>query len=142
MTPMSSDDALVLVARLRGGDTRAFDEVYDAYRPRVFAFLLRMARNRMVAEDLLDETWLRLVRAAPRLLPDTRLGPWLSSRSREISTGATDVTRSWSNRRSGNCSRCGRAQRRGLHRSSWQQPVNSSEGSNVRSQHSHRNAER
>jgi DNA-directed RNA polymerase specialized sigma24 family protein len=43
------------VARLRAGDTDAFDEVYDAYRPRVFAFLLRMSRRRTVAEDLLDE---------------------------------------------------------------------------------------
>lgn len=46
MTAMDPDDELVLVARLRVGDTRAFDEVYDAYRPKVFAFLLRMARSR------------------------------------------------------------------------------------------------
>ena len=52
----------MLVARLRAGDPGAFDEVYDAYRPRVFAFLLRMTRNRALAEDLLDETWLRLAR--------------------------------------------------------------------------------
>ena len=54
---------------LRAGDTGAFDEVYDAYRPRVFAFLLRMSRSRTVAEDLLDETWLRLVRHAPQASP-------------------------------------------------------------------------
>ena len=84
MTPMAPDDEFVLVARLRAGDTRAFDEVYDAYRPRVFAFLLRMTRSRTVAEDLLDETWLRLVRSAPRLLPDTRLGPWLFTVARNL----------------------------------------------------------
>ena len=81
---MDPDDELGLVARLRAGDTRAFDEVYDAYRPRVFAFLLRMSRSRMVAEDLLDETWLRLVRSAPRLRPDTRLGPWLFTVARNL----------------------------------------------------------
>jgi RNA polymerase sigma-70 factor (ECF subfamily) len=84
MTPMAPDDERVLVARLREGDTGAFDELYDAYRPRVFAFLLRMSRSRMVAEDLLDETWLRLVRHAPRLLPDTRLGPWLFTVARHL----------------------------------------------------------
>ena len=81
---MAPDDERVLVARLRAGDTGAFDEVYDAYRPRVFAFLLRMTRSRTVAEDLLDETWLRLVRHVARLLPDTRLGPWLFTVARNL----------------------------------------------------------
>jgi RNA polymerase sigma-70 factor (ECF subfamily) len=81
---MAPDDERVLVARLRAGDTGAFDEVYDAYRPRVFAFLLRMTRSRTLAEDLLDETWLRLVRHAPRLLPDTRMGPWLFTVARNL----------------------------------------------------------
>jgi RNA polymerase sigma-70 factor (ECF subfamily) len=84
MTPMGRDDERSLVDRLRAGDTGAFDEVYDAYRPRVFAFLLRMSRSRTVAEDLLDETWLRLVRHAPRLLPDTRMGPWLFTVARNL----------------------------------------------------------
>jgi RNA polymerase sigma-70 factor (ECF subfamily) len=43
-----------------------------------------MARNRTVAEDLLDETWLRLVRAAPRLLPNTRVGAWLFTVARNL----------------------------------------------------------
>jgi DNA-directed RNA polymerase specialized sigma24 family protein len=66
MTPMAPDDEQVLVARLSAGDTGAFDEVYDMYRPRVFAFLLRMTRNRALAEDLLDGTWLRPVWQRPR----------------------------------------------------------------------------
>src|SRR6478752_8858299 len=84
MTSMDPVDERSLVARLRAGDTGAFDEVYDAYRPRVFAFLLRMTRSRTLAEDLLDETWLRLVRHAPRLLPDTRMGPWLFTVARNL----------------------------------------------------------
>ena len=81
---MEHDEERELVARLGGGDTSAFDEVYDHYRPRVFAFLLRMTRNRALAEDLLDETWLRLVRHASRLSLDTRLGPWLFTVARNL----------------------------------------------------------
>ena len=84
MTPMDRDDERSLVTRLRAGDTGAFDDVYDAYRPRVFAFLLRMSRSRTVAEDLLDETWLRLVQYAPNLRPDTRMGPWLFTVARNL----------------------------------------------------------
>ena len=81
---MAPDDEQMLVARLRAGNPGAFDEVYDAYRPRIFAFLLRMTRHRTIAEDLLDEVWLRVVRGAPRLLPDTRLGPWLFTVARNL----------------------------------------------------------
>src|SRR5256885_13464942 len=74
---MDADDERLLVARLRAGDARAFDDVYDAYRARVFAFLLRMSRSRTVAEDLLDEVWLRVVKHASSLRADTRIGRWL-----------------------------------------------------------------
>ena len=84
MTEMERDDQAALVARLRAADTGAFDEVYEAYRPRIFAFLLRMSRNRTLAEDLLDETWLRLVGHARDLRPDTRIGPWLFTVARNL----------------------------------------------------------
>jgi RNA polymerase sigma-70 factor (ECF subfamily) len=84
MTRMDLSDEPLLVTRLRDGDTAAFDQVYDAYRARVFAFLLRMSRNRTVAEDLLDETWLRLVRHARSLKSDTRLAAWLFTVARNL----------------------------------------------------------
>src|SRR3954464_13878855 len=83
-TPMDRDGERLVVVGLRAGDTGAFDQVYDAYRPRVFAFLLRMTRSRTLAEDLLDETWLRLVSHASRLLPDTCLGLWLFTVARNL----------------------------------------------------------
>ena len=73
-----------LVEALRGGDAGAFDRLYEAYRPRLFSFLLRLARRRDVAEDLIDETWLRLVSHAGRLRPGTRLGPWLFTVARNL----------------------------------------------------------
>ena len=84
MTAMDRDEERSLVARLRAGDSDAFDAVYDAYRPRLFAFLLRMIRRRTLAEDLLDETWLRLVAHAHGLRPDTRIGPWLFTVARNL----------------------------------------------------------
>jgi len=43
-----------------------------------------MARDRSVAEDLLEETWLRLVLSAEGLRADTRLGPWLFTVARNL----------------------------------------------------------
>ncbi|MGE5813478.1 MAG: RNA polymerase sigma factor [Acidobacteriota bacterium] len=81
---MDRASELALVSRLRAGDSRAFDEVYDAYRSRVFGFLVRLARNRDVADDLLEETWLKLVTHVQHLAPDTRLGPWLFTVARNL----------------------------------------------------------
>ena len=66
-----------LVDALRRGDRAAFDRVYAKYRPRIFAFLLRLSGRRDVAEDLFQETWLKLARTAPRLAEDTDLLAWL-----------------------------------------------------------------
>jgi RNA polymerase sigma-70 factor (ECF subfamily) len=45
---------------------------------------VRLSRRRDVAEDLLEETWLRLVKHAQRLGADTRLGPWLFTVARNL----------------------------------------------------------
>jgi RNA polymerase sigma-70 factor (ECF subfamily) len=75
---------LRLVARLKAGDPAAFEAIYEAFRPRLFSFLARLSRRRDVAEDLLEETWLRLVTRAPVLTDDTRLGPWLFTVARNL----------------------------------------------------------
>jgi RNA polymerase sigma-70 factor (ECF subfamily) len=78
------DTEVALVERLRRGDPDAFDDVYAAFNTRLFTFLVRLSRRRDVAEDLLEETWLRLVKHARRLAADTRLGPWLFTVARNL----------------------------------------------------------
>jgi RNA polymerase sigma factor (sigma-70 family) len=75
---------LTLVGRLRLGEVDAFDEVYALFSRPLFTFLVRVSRRRDVAEDLHEETWLRLVRHAGRLRADTRLGPWLFTVARNL----------------------------------------------------------
>jgi RNA polymerase sigma-70 factor (ECF subfamily) len=81
---MDRETELSLVGRLRDGDAAAFDAVYEEYRARLFSFLARLSRNRAVAEDLVEETWLRLASSGVRLRPDTRLGPWLFTVARNL----------------------------------------------------------
>lgn len=84
MTDMHRETELALVAGLRAGDADAFDAVFDAFQTPLFTFLLRLCRRRDVAEDLLEDTWLRLVKHAHRLRPDTRLAPWLFTVARRV----------------------------------------------------------
>ena len=84
MTPVDRKLELELIARLQRADGEAFDQVYAAFNPRLFNFLARLSRRRDVAEDLLEETWLRVVAHAPRLRDDTRLAPWLFTIARNL----------------------------------------------------------
>ena len=81
---MDRELELRFVDGLRTGDPAAFDAVYDAFNGRLYNFLARLSNKRDVAEDLLEETWLRLVKHARRLRPDTRLGPWLFTVARHV----------------------------------------------------------
>lgn len=66
-----------LVEGLRRGDPSSFDQAYETYSGRLYSFLLRLSGRHDIAEDLSQETWLKLARAAPTLREDTRLGPFL-----------------------------------------------------------------
>jgi RNA polymerase sigma-70 factor (ECF subfamily) len=81
---MEREFEAALVRRLRAGDAAAFDEVFGAYNRRLLSFLARMTKNRSAAEDLVEETWLRLVSARQDLHEDTRLGPWLFTVARNL----------------------------------------------------------
>ena len=72
------------VERLRAGDEAAFREVYEAYRARLYSFLLRLTHDEALALDLAQETWLRLAANARRLTPDTELGAWLFRVARNL----------------------------------------------------------
>jgi RNA polymerase sigma-70 factor (ECF subfamily) len=84
MTFMDRESELELVARIRAGDAGAFDAIHAEFNGRLFNFLARLSRRREVAEDLLDETWLRFVDRAHKLTPDTRLGPFLFTVARNL----------------------------------------------------------
>ena len=84
MTCVDRDSELDLVARLRAGDAAAFDAVHAEFNGRLFNFLARLSRRREVAEDLLEETWLRFVARAPKLRADTQLGPFLFTVARNL----------------------------------------------------------
>jgi RNA polymerase sigma-70 factor (ECF subfamily) len=74
------------VAQLKQGSPAAFDAVYEAWRPRLFTFLLRLCDDRGVAEDLLQETFLRLARDRATLRDDTEPGAWLFTVARNLAT--------------------------------------------------------
>src|SRR6185369_16434541 len=71
---MPSDEELMgLVAT---GDPRALETLCSRYERGLHQFLWRQLGGRDV-EDVYQETWLRVVRAAPRFDPSRRFSTWL-----------------------------------------------------------------
>jgi RNA polymerase sigma-70 factor (ECF subfamily) len=83
-TPSEAGDVIALIARLKAGDPAAFDQAYALYHKRVYGFIARMVQRREVAEDMTQETWLKLASHAARLRDDTNLAAWLFTVARNL----------------------------------------------------------
>jgi RNA polymerase sigma-70 factor (ECF subfamily) len=73
-----------LVDRLRAGEGAALTAAYEQHGEAILRFLVRLCRRRELAEDLFQETWVRLARHARRLEPDTQLRAWLYAVARNL----------------------------------------------------------
>ena len=71
-------------ARLRRGDPDAFDALLARYQNRLFRYLVRLTANAAAAEDLFQETWLRLITRIHRYDESRPFEPWLFSVARNL----------------------------------------------------------
>jgi RNA polymerase sigma-70 factor (ECF subfamily) len=69
-------------ARFRGGDPDALGVVYDRYARAVWAVAMRVTHADHLAQEAVQETFIRAWNAAPSYDPDRPLGPWLLSIAR------------------------------------------------------------
>lgn len=72
-------DPKELMERYCAGDPAAFRELYAAVAPKLYGYLLRMARHRAVADDLLQQTFLKVHRARPAFVLGADPVPWIYS---------------------------------------------------------------
>ncbi|MDY7230382.1 RNA polymerase sigma factor [Hyalangium rubrum] len=66
-----------LMERFCQGDEAAFEALFGRHAGRVQGFLARMVRDGPLAEDLLQQTFLSVIRARGRYELGTRFIPWL-----------------------------------------------------------------
>jgi len=74
LTPRHDDE---LVAQCQGGSQEAFARIVRQYQDAVYSVCYRMMGNPTEAEDLAQETFLRLYRSLDRFRRGSRLRPWL-----------------------------------------------------------------
>lgn len=77
---MSTDDREVdfrCMERLAEGDQAALEELYDRWAKPLLNFLYGMCADRALAEDLMQEVFVKVWRAAPRYRPIAKFSTWL-----------------------------------------------------------------
>ena len=73
---MSGEEA-GLIRRCLAGDEKAYRELVERYQAQVYSVALRMVRRSEDAEDLTQETFVRMFRALSRYDPARPFGAWL-----------------------------------------------------------------
>jgi RNA polymerase sigma-70 factor (ECF subfamily) len=71
----ASDEALL--AAYAAGDARAFADLYERHERPVYRYFLRQGATPAQADDLLQDTWLAVVRNAGHFEPRAKFTTWL-----------------------------------------------------------------
>ena len=70
-------DAKDLMARYCDGDASAFRELYALVAPRLYGYLVKMARQRALADDLLQQAFMKVHRARGAYIRGADPMPWI-----------------------------------------------------------------
>ncbi len=71
------DDDGELVKRMQKGDLRAFDELFERHRRSLFAYVRQMVWDQQQAEDIVQESFVKMVEARGKLDPEFGVRGWL-----------------------------------------------------------------
>lgn len=86
-----SDDAWdedELLRRIADGEMRALEALYRAMRVPVFAVALAVTGDRCTAEDVMQDTFVRVYHGAPGYQPGTRARAWVLMITRHLAVDA------------------------------------------------------
>lgn len=64
------------------GDIHAFEKLYDRHEKGVWRFVFRSVQNQAVADDLVQELWFAVARAAASYEPTAKFKTWLFTMAR------------------------------------------------------------
>ncbi|MEQ8763552.1 MAG: sigma-70 family RNA polymerase sigma factor [Planctomycetota bacterium] len=75
--PRARDEGVELMLRVQRGDMSAFTELVDVYQHNVVSMVSRLVKDRVLAEDLAQEVFLKIFRARERYRPLSKFSTWL-----------------------------------------------------------------
>ena len=86
--PVRDDSDESLMLRYQEGDARAFTVLVERHRRPIFHFVLRYVRDPVAAEDVTQDTFLRVVRSADNYVREAKFTTWLFTIARNLCVDA------------------------------------------------------
>lgn len=74
----------ILMVRFQSGDRAAFTQLVRRHQTALFNFALRQLQVRSVAEDVVQETFVRVVQNAPEFKHEARFSTWVYTITRNL----------------------------------------------------------
>lgn len=74
---MTTTEELDLIARAKGGDLVAFEALYEMHKAAIYRTAIAITNDRSVAEEILQDTFLRAFKHIARVRDGVSLSPWL-----------------------------------------------------------------
>jgi RNA polymerase sigma-70 factor, ECF subfamily len=73
----TAEDDIEIIRRVGAGDRGAFRALVKRFQGPLYAFVLRMVHRPPIAEELVQDTFVRAFQAAPRYEPTAAVSTWL-----------------------------------------------------------------
>ncbi len=73
-----------IMARLRAGDPKIMPELIERYQGRLRGYLIRLTSDRDLCEDLLQETWMRVLSHGAQFKGESQFVTWLFAVARNL----------------------------------------------------------
>ena len=74
---MTTDQETLIINKIIGGDTQAFAVLVNRYKDLVFTLAIRMLKNREEAEEVSQDTFIKVYKALPKFKGDSKLSTWV-----------------------------------------------------------------
>jgi RNA polymerase sigma-70 factor (ECF subfamily) len=89
-----ADEGIEIAAGLRRRDPDLLDRLIEQYQHRLFRYLVSLTADRTLAEDLFQETWVRVLERGDRYDGRARFVAWLLTVARNLAIDALRARRS------------------------------------------------
>ncbi len=74
---MTTDQETTIINQINAGDTQAFAVLVDCYKDLVFTLAIRMLKHREEAEEVSQDTFIKVYKALPKFKGDSKLSTWI-----------------------------------------------------------------
>ena len=74
---MTTNQEMLIINKIIGGDTQDFAVLVDRYKDLVFTLAIRMLKNREEAEEVSQDTFIKIYKALSKFKGDSKLSTWV-----------------------------------------------------------------